>query len=99
MISASWLVGTILESSRDEMWEKPQVRQIYEKLWRRFGKLSLPAAAEDDTSLATYKLFDSLRRGLLLKRLRGRSPDGRIGTSSFVFRLTDEELALLTRPE
>jgi 4-amino-4-deoxy-L-arabinose transferase-like glycosyltransferase len=99
VISATWLVGTFQPFSRDVSWENPQLRRNYRELWRRFGGRTMPDASEGDNTVNGYILFDGLRRALLLQRLRHRPEDARIGTSYFVYRLTEDDLVLLTQPE
>jgi len=99
VISATWLVGTFQPFSRDETWERDRLRQTYESLWRRWATRAPPERAEGGEAETSYKLFDGLRRALLLSRLRPRPADERLGTSFFAFRLTDRDLFELTRPE
>ena len=98
LISATWLAGTFQLFSRDEVWESSRLRSNYEALWRRWSGRPAPGSNESEEARNSFKLFDGLRRALLLRRLRHRPPDERIGTSTFVFRLLDgeiDELAIL----
>ena len=89
VVSASHLVGAIQPLSRAEAWENDGLRRAYRSLWEDWaasGRLRAPAS------------FENLRRARLVCGLRGRRPDDRIGTSLFVFRLSDAEIDELTRP-
>jgi hypothetical protein len=99
VVSATWLVGTFQLFSREETWENPALRARYAALWRRWGGRPSPEAAEGPEAGRSYTLFDGYRRALLLRRLNQRPPDDRLGTSFFLFRLSESELAELTRPE
>jgi len=99
LISATWLVGTFQQYSRDEAWESPRLRSTYEALWRRWSGRPAPGPGDSDEARNAYTLYDGLRRALLLQRLHQRAPDERIGTSTFVYRLSDAEIAALTRPD
>lgn len=99
VISATWLVGTFQPFSREEAWENTRLRSMYETLWYRWSGRPPPGTDESEEARKSYTHFDSLRRALLLQRLNQRSPDDRIGTSFFVYRLTDGEIERLTRPE
>jgi 4-amino-4-deoxy-L-arabinose transferase-like glycosyltransferase len=98
VVSASWLVGTFQPFSRDESWENTGLRLAYEALWHQWGNRPPPGPGDEEEARRSYTRFDSLRRALLLQRLHQRRPDERIGTSLFVFRLTDAEVDRLTRP-
>lgn len=99
VVSATWLVGTFQPFSRDETWENPALRARYAALWRRWEGRSSPTAGDGPEAERSYRLFDGFRRALLLRRLNQRPPDDRLGTSFFLFRLSDRDLAELTRPD
>jgi 4-amino-4-deoxy-L-arabinose transferase-like glycosyltransferase len=99
VISATWLVGTFQPFSREEAWENARLRSTYETLWYRWLGRPPPGTDESEEARWSYSFFDGLRRALLLQRLHQRPPDERIGTSFFVYRLTDGEIEHLTRPE
>ncbi len=99
VISATWLVGTFQPFSRDETWENVRLRATYEALFLRWAGRPPPETSEGEEAMKSYKAFDGLRRALLLSRLNARRPDDRLGTSLFVFRLSDLDLLELTRPE
>ncbi|HUM02928.1 MAG TPA: hypothetical protein VL084_11615, partial [Thermoanaerobaculia bacterium] len=98
LISATWLVGTFQLAARDDVWESPRLRSSYEALWRRWLGRPVPGPEESEEARNSFELFDGTRRALLLLRLRHRPPDERIGTSTFLYRLSDRELEELTRP-
>lgn len=99
VISATWLVGTFQPFSREEAWENARLRSTYETLWYRWSGRPPPGTDGSEEARKSYMFFDSLRRALLLQRLNQRPPDDRIGTSFFVYRLTDGEIERLTHPE
>jgi 4-amino-4-deoxy-L-arabinose transferase-like glycosyltransferase len=98
VFSATWLVGTLQPFGREETWERPAVRDLYARLWERWNRETAPSQEGDPERWSSWVRFDGLRRALLLRRLQQRPPDDRLGTSSFLFRLSDRELEELTRP-
>jgi hypothetical protein len=98
VVSATWLVGTFQPYSREEAWDDPRLRFTYQALWNRWGPRPPPGPEAGEEARKSYEVFDSLRRALLLERLHQRPEDERIGTSFFVYRLTDAEIVRLTRP-
>jgi 4-amino-4-deoxy-L-arabinose transferase-like glycosyltransferase len=98
VVSATWLVGTFQPFSREEAWDDPRLRFTYQALWNRWGPRPPPGPEAGEEARKSYEVFDSLRRALLLERLHQRPEDERIGTSFFVYRLTDAEIVRLTRP-
>lgn len=98
VFSATELVGTFQPLSRPETWEKDEVRRRYRALWLRYADVPEPAFAAEP---ATHerRVFDGMRHGLLVMRLRSCQPDLRLGTGLFVFRLSQTQIADLTRLE
>jgi 4-amino-4-deoxy-L-arabinose transferase-like glycosyltransferase len=98
VVSATWLVGTFQPLSRSEAWQDARLQSAYEALWNRWSRRPPPGADGGEEAGNSFRVFDSFRRALLLKRLQQRPPDDRLGTSLFVFRLSEEDLERLTRP-
>lgn len=89
-ISATFLVGAVHPLTRTETWENDRLRGTYRMLWAEWDASGRRAPSPG---------FEVLRRARLVARLRSRAPDERIGTSLFLFRLTDRDLEELTRPD
>jgi 4-amino-4-deoxy-L-arabinose transferase-like glycosyltransferase len=87
-VSANELVGLFKPYQRAEAWRDPRLLAQYRALW---------AGARFDTP-AAGQTFDALRRALLVSRLRQRPADQRVGTSLFLYRLSQADLDALTQP-
>lgn len=98
VVSATQLVGVYDPLMRPETWQRAEVRRAYKEM----GSLaSTPLRADAPPEIrkqhaAAVAEFPRLRTRLLISRLRHRKPDDRVGTSMFVYRLSDAELATLT---
>ena len=93
-VSATDLFGVTRPLARAESWRDPQ-------LLGRFERAAESAAARRDpgtSPVVAIDEFEALRRLRLISRLALRSPDERIGTSLFLFRLSDAEVAEWTTP-
>ena len=95
VISASELVGVYRPLARVEAWRDPRLIDQYERLAaerQREGRLGpSPDGLELDA-------FEMLRRLRLVSRLAQREPAERIGTSLFLYRLSDEQVREVTAP-
>jgi hypothetical protein len=93
-ISATELLGVYRPLARAETWRNPRWIERYEQL---AGEAAVrrrePAAAA-----AAPDAFEALRRLRLISRLTQRKPDARVGTSLFLFRLSDAQVAEATAP-
>ncbi|MFI5182230.1 MAG: hypothetical protein ACHQPI_12655 [Thermoanaerobaculia bacterium] len=98
VFSATELVGTFQPLSQPETWTRSDVRERYRSLWLRFSAMSEPAP-DAGSFERDRRVFDGMRHGLLIVRLGSRTPDLRLGTGLFVYRLGETEIADLTRPE
>jgi hypothetical protein len=97
VFSATELVGTFQPLSRPETWERVEVRGRYRALFLRYADAPEPAFKADPAG-HERRVFDGMRHGLLVMRLRSRPPDLRLGTGLFVFRLDEMGLRELTSP-
>ena len=91
VVSASDLLGLTRPLARAESWRDP-------RLIARFEQAAAAARASTGSRGDAVDDFEALRRLRLLSRLALRSPDERIGTSLFLFRLSDAEVAEWTTP-
>jgi hypothetical protein len=93
-ISATELLGVYRPLARAATWRDPRWIERYEQL---AGEAAVrrrePAAAG-----GTPDAFEALRRLRLISRLAQRKPDVRVGTSLFLFRLSDAQVAEATAP-
>ncbi|MEP7010759.1 MAG: glycosyltransferase family 39 protein [Acidobacteriota bacterium] len=92
VISATDLLGVYRPLARVASWRDPRLAQQYEAL-----------AAESDAGGSTttsepVDSFEVLRRLRLISRLAQREPEERIGTSLFVYHLSDDQVAEATEP-
>lgn len=92
VISATDLLGVYRPLARVASWRDPRLTAQYEALAAE-GSLGsgAPGAAPVDS-------FEALRRLRLISRLAQREPDERIGTSLFLYRLSDDQVAEMTEP-
>jgi len=91
VVSAGDLLGLTRPLARAESWRDP-------RLIARFEQAAAAARASAESTGETIGDFEALRRLRLLSRLAQRSPDERIGTSLFLFRLSEAEVAEWTAP-
>ncbi|MEO8275531.1 MAG: glycosyltransferase family 39 protein [Thermoanaerobaculia bacterium] len=93
-VSATDLVGVYRPLARGASWRSPRLIARYEQLWNaasnRRGLTVGDSALPDD--------FEVLRRLRLVSRLSSRAADERIGTSIFLFRLSDAQVREWTTP-
>jgi hypothetical protein len=95
-ISATELLGVYRPLARAEAWRDPQWSARFEQL----GEEQALARRSRDASVAKNELtaYEALRRLRLISRLAQRAPSERVGTSFFLFRLSDEQVAEMTTP-
>ncbi|MBP9146347.1 MAG: glycosyltransferase family 39 protein [Thermoanaerobaculia bacterium] len=91
VVSASDLLGLTRPLARAESWRDP-------RLIARFEQAAATARVSTEVKADAIDDFEALRRLRLLSRLALRPPDERIGTSLFLFRLSDAEVAEWTTP-
>ncbi len=92
-ISATDLVGVYRPLARSASWRDPRLQERYERIAREsrlaHGDRPIPVDIEP---------FEAFRRLRLIARLASRPADERIGTSLFLFRLSDDQVAEMTEP-
>lgn len=88
VISVNELLGLYKPLLRDAAWRDGRLRARYAEL---------AAGARFDSPQAAQS-FDTLRRALLVTRLRARAPDARVGSGLWLWRLTAADVQALTRP-
>lgn len=96
VISATDLLGVYRPLARVGAWRDPRLAARFEAMaeeraFRRAAAAGAPGAPGIDA-------FEALRRLKLVSRLAQREPDERVGTSLFLFRLSDAQVAEATRP-
>lgn len=91
VVSASDLLGLTRPLARAESWRDP-------RLIARFEQAAAAARVSAESKGDAIDDFEALRRLRLISRLAQRAPDERIGTSLFLFRLSDAEVAEWTTP-
>lgn len=96
VISATELVGVYRPLARAEAWRDPRWLDPYERMAaekQREGRRldPSPSGLEPDA-------FEMLRRLRLISRLAQRQPDERIGTSLFLYRLSEAQVREVTSP-
>lgn len=92
VISATDLLGVYRPLARSSSWRDPRLARYYETLASSSGR-QIPGAGD-----LTIDDFEGLRRLRLISRLALRQPDERIGTSLFLYRLSDDQVAEATEP-
>lgn len=92
-ISATDLLGVYRPLARAASWRDPRLEAQFEALAREGG-----ARAGSPVGAAPVDTFEALRRLRLISRLAQREPDGRVGTSLFLYRLSDDQVAEMTEP-
>ncbi len=92
-ISATDLLGVYRPLARVSSWRD-------RRLTARFEAMAEESASRRPASgsPAAIEPYEALRRMKLLSRLSQRVPDERVGTSLFLFRLSDAQVAEATRP-
>ncbi len=91
VVSATDLFGVTRPLARAESWRDP-------RLIARFEQAAAAARASAESTGEAISDFEALRRLRLVSRLAQRSPDERVGTSLFLFQLSDAEVAEWTTP-
>ena len=91
VVSATELLGVYQPLARVETWRDPRWITQYEQLAQEARFRPTVATNEPDA-------FEALRRLRLIARLSQREPDERVGTSLFLFRLSDAQIAEATEP-
>ncbi len=94
VVSATDLLGVYRPLSRVASWRAARLSEEYEArglAQRARREAGLPAILPVDP-------FEVLRRLRLISRLVQREPDERIGTSLFLYRLSDDQVAEMTEP-
>lgn len=96
VISATELLGVYRPLARADIWRDPRQIAQFELIAEQHATTArLRRSAEPDPEIDT---FEALRRLRLIARLSQREPDERVGTSLFLFRLSDGEVEEMTRP-
>lgn len=93
VLSATDLLGVYRPLARVSAWRDGRLTSRYEAMTEEHG--SLRGATRSPTAIDAW---EALRRLKLLSRLAQRAPDERVGTSLFLFRLSDAQVAEATRP-
>lgn len=94
VISATELLGVYRPLARAETWRDPRWIERFEQLAdQAASRRHEPAAAT-----SAPDAYEALRRLRLISRLAQREPDERVGTSLFLFRLSDAQVAEATAP-
>ena len=100
VISVTQLYGIYDFGVRDTYWALEKPAADYARL-HGLSDVQLPPNAPEEVHERRRQVlrhYEDLRRKRLLNRLQHRPPDDRIGYSLFVYHLTDEDIATLTRP-
>jgi len=92
VISATDLLGVYRPLARVATWRDPRLTEQYEALASNGGRRGAATAG------SPIDAFEALRRLRLISRLAQREPDERIGTSLFLYRLSDDQVAEATEP-
>ena len=93
VISATDLLGVYRPLARVSSWRDPRLTARYEAMTEeRHARRQAPE------SPSAIESFEALRRLKLLSRLALREPDERVGTSLFLFRLSDAQVEEATQP-
>ncbi len=90
-ISATDLLGVYRPLARAASWRDPRLTEQYEAL-------AAEARFRGPSAGAAVDAFEALRRLRLISRLAQREPDERVGTSLFLYRLSDDQVAEATEP-
>ncbi|HEY0782231.1 MAG TPA: hypothetical protein VGE98_07250, partial [Thermoanaerobaculia bacterium] len=100
VVSATELSGVYTTLFRDAAWQQPQRLATYRKLARltALPAVALPPGLSAEQLAQAHRDFDLLRRARLIRELRGREPDERIGGSLFVYHLAQRDVDALTAP-
>jgi hypothetical protein len=96
VVSATDLLGVYRPLARAASWREARLLGQYEQAAERAPEPRTVDRAE--SSPPGIGEFEALRRLRLISRLAQRPPDERVGTSLFLFRLTDAEVAEWTAP-
>jgi hypothetical protein len=94
VVSATDLLGVYRPLARPQSWRDPRLLAQFE----RAADSRSAGAAGDSANAPPIDDFEALRRLRLVGRLAQRVPDERVGTSLFLFRLSDAQVAEWTTP-
>lgn len=92
VLSATELVGVYRPLARQDAWRDPRWIAQFEQLASARGT----ARQQNPTTAADIDAYEAMRRLRLVARLAHRPPDERIGTSLFLFRLDNTDVAEAT---
>jgi len=103
VLSATELLGVYRPLARAESWRDPRWLARFEQLaeaqtGRRLLPISSAETGGDARLAAEIDAFEALRRLRLIARLAQRPAEERIGTSLFLFRLSDAEVREMAAP-
>lgn len=100
VVSVTELLGVYNPKARASFWQSERNVRTLAWLEEQLRTPLPPTASPDDHANRVFleRNRAAARAGLLLMRLRTREPDRRIGYSMFVYELSDEDVAELTRP-
>jgi hypothetical protein len=99
VISATDLVAVYRPLARAESWRDPRLLARYEQAASAArARRPLPTTTGEPSLAGAIDEFEALRRLRLLSLLASRPPDERIGTSLFLFRLSEQQVAEWTTP-
>lgn len=95
VVSATDLLGVYRPLSRPASWREPRLLARFEQAAAERQLFRQGSGAKSELPIDE---FEALRRLRLVSRLVQRAPDERIGTSLFLFRLSDAQVAEWTAP-
>ncbi len=100
VVSVTQMLGVYEPTARRAYWADASNRATYAALWELFASSATARRPVlDERRLAELAdRFETMRQGRLLHRLSERTPDGRIGSSLLVHRLSRDEIARLVAP-
>lgn len=96
VVSATELLGLYRPLARSASWRDSRLLQHFEHLYEQEQAANVARTAR--ASVVPSLELEALRRLRLVARLAERLPDERIGTSLFLFRLSDAQVAEWTTP-
>lgn len=101
VVSLNQLYGLYTRQIRDQFWNDSRNRESYRTLTERFAASEESAGeseAERKERQYAKERFELARQWRLINRLRDRIPDERIGSSLFVYHLSNDELQQMLAP-